>query len=177
MPASGNKAARWRVALAAVLVLAAVAVQGEEYLGRDAFLALAFGDEQAGMHTLWLTEESREAARSAVGWAPAALRLRYWRAGERTAWILEEIGKEQPITLGVVVLGGRIERVEVLAFRESRGWEIRYPFFTAQFSGLALAENDALSGNIDGITGATLSVRAVQRVARLALWLDRRVSS
>ena len=33
-----------------------------------------------------------------------------------------------------------------------------------------------LSGHIDGITGATLSVRAVDRVARLALWLDAQVS-
>ena len=75
----------------------------------------------------------------------------------------------------MVVAGERIERVEVLAFRESRGWEIRYPFFTDQFSGLTLAEDGYLSEHIDGITGATLSVRAVERVARLALWLDAQV--
>jgi hypothetical protein len=67
--------------------------------------------------------------------------------------------------------------IEVLAFRESRGWEIRYPFFTSQFSGLELADDGYLSESIDGITGATMSVRAVERVARLALWLDAQVES
>ncbi len=160
---------------AAILLLAAAVVSAEDYLDRDQFLGLAFGAAQPQMHTLWLTDETRDAARAAVGWAPKALRLRYWRAGERTAWILEEIGKEQPITLGVAVEDSRIARVDVLAFRESRGWEIRYPFFTEQFSGLALADDGYLSAPIDGITGATLSVRAVERVARLALWLDARV--
>jgi hypothetical protein len=164
-----------RTLLAAIVMMAAVAAVGEEYLGRDEFLALAFSDKPAQMQTLWLTDETRTAAKAAVGWAPAALRLRYWREGAGTAWILEDIGKDKPITLGIVVADKQIERVEVLAFRESRGWEIRYPFFTAQFAGLTLAPDGYLSDSIDGITGATLSVRAVERVARLALWLDAQV--
>ncbi len=165
------------IALASIVIMVAFSAYGEEYLGREAFLGLAFGDQQPQMHTLWLTEETRTAAKAAIGWAPAALRLRYWQAGERTAWILEDIGKDKPITLGIVVVAARIERVEVLAFRESRGWEIRYPFFTSQFSGLTLAPDGHLSHSVDGITGATLSVRAVDRVARLALWLDTQVHS
>jgi hypothetical protein len=171
----GKHSAGWRLAVAAILVMAAFSVVGEEYLGRDEFLSLAFGDSQPEMHTLWLTEERRASAKAAVGWIPVALRLRYWQSGERTAWILEDIGKHKPITLGISVVGSQIERVDVLAFRESRGWEIRYPFFTSQFSGLSLAEDGYLSDTVDGITGATLSVRAVDRVARLALWLDAQV--
>ena len=169
--------ASWRIGLAAIGVMAAFSVVSEEYLGRDEFLQLAFGDMQPEMHTLWMTADIKTAAKGAVGWVPVALRLRYWQAGERTAWILEDIGKDKPITLGVTVSGKQIERVDVLAFRESRGWEIRYPFFTTQFSGLSLAEDGYLSEPIDGITGATLSVRAVERVARLALWLDTQVGS
>ncbi len=175
MPYSGKRGTLRRAGLAAFLALWAFAASAEEYLGRDEFLRLAFGPAEPAMHTLWLTEGRRAAARDAVGWAPAALRLRYWQSGDRTAWILEEIGKEKPITLGVAVAGNRIERLEVLAFRESRGWEIRYPFFTGQFSGLTLAGDGDLSRPVDGITGATLSVRAVERVARLALWLDAQV--
>lgn len=176
MRRGGRFAAGGRLALAAALLAASATALGEQYLGRDEFLELAFGGAQPQMQSLWLTRETRVAATTAVGWAPAALRLRYWQAGERTAWILEDIGKDQPITLGVVVRQDAIERVEVLAFRESRGWEIRYPFFTAQFSGLSLATDGYLSRPIDGITGATLSVRAAERVARLALWLDAQVS-
>ena len=49
------------------------------------------------------------------------------------------------------------------------------PFFTEQFSGLTLADDGYLSAPVDGITGATLSVRATEKVARLALWLDAQV--
>lgn len=175
MPARGKRQAPWRGPLAAFLLMAAFAVVGEDYLGRDEFLHLAFGDTTPEMHTLWLSDDKRLGAKAAVGWVPAALRLRYWQAGARTAWILEDIGKDKPITIGIVVADNSIERVEVLAFRESRGWEIRYPFFTEQFSGLSLAPDGYLTDSIDGITGATLSVRAVERVARLALWLDAQV--
>jgi hypothetical protein len=175
MLARARPLALLRATLAAGLLLAAFSVAAEEYLGRDEFLHLAFGDTAPEMRTLWLTEETRAGAKAAVGWVPSALRLRYWQSGERTAWVLEDIGKDKPITLGIAVAGNRIDRVEVLAFRESRGWEIRYPFFTSQFSGLTLATDGYLSDSIDGITGATLSVRAVERVARLALWLDAQV--
>ena len=174
---SGKHNAYWRVAMAAIFLMAAFPVSGEEYLDRDDFLSLAFGENTPAMHTLWMTDETRLEAKAAVGWVPLALRLRYWRSGGRTAWILEDIGKEKPITLGITVEGERIQRVEVLAFRESRGWEIRYPFFTDQFNGLTLAPDGYLSDDVDGITGATLSVRAVERVARLALWLDAQVKS
>ncbi len=153
------------------------AAQAEQYLSREDFLAGAFGAASPSVETLWLTADQRAAAEAVVGWAPGGLRTRYWREGERTAWILEHIGKEKPITLGVTVEGDSIVSVAVLAFRESRGWEIRYPFFTEQFDGLSLAGDGKLSGPVDGITGATLSVRAVERMARLALWLDAQVGS
>ena len=49
--------------------------------------------------------------------------------------------------------------------------------FLAAIAGLSLAGDGYLSKHIDGITGATLSVRAAERMARLALWLDARVRS
>ena len=170
-----------RGTLAAILWIAAFSAfpaVAEEYLNRDDFLLLAFPDDhQPEMRTLWITEDIRTAAKAAVGWVPGALRLRYWQADTSTAWILEDIGKDKPITLGIAISAKRVQRVEVLAFRESRGWEIRYPFFTRQFNGLTLAPDGYLSQPIDGITGATLSVRATERMARLALWLDAQVQS
>ena len=164
-----------RIALAAILSMAAFFAYGEEYLARDEFLSLAFGEQVPEISSLWLTEQIRSGAKEELGMTPRGLRQRYWRMDSRSAWILEEIGKEKPITIGVVVNDGSIERVEILAFRESRGWEVRYPFFTAQFQGISLGADGYLSQHIDGITGATLSVRAVEKVSRLALWLDSRV--
>jgi hypothetical protein len=99
------------------------------------------------------------------------VRVRYWARGARTAWILEEIGKTQPITTGIVVDQGAIARIAVLVYRESHGWEVRYPFFTTQFKGATLSGTHQLDRSIDGISGATLSVRALTRLARVALLL------
>jgi Na+-translocating ferredoxin:NAD+ oxidoreductase RnfG subunit len=63
-----------------------------------------------------------------------------------------------------------------LAFRESRGWEIRYPFFTKQFDQVSLTQKQKLNKTIDNITGATLSVRAVRKLAQLALIYHARVT-
>ncbi len=163
--------------LAALFAFQAPGACAEEYLSRDAFLASAFDGREAEAKSLWLSADQRELALALVGWAPSGLRLRYWREGDRTAWILEHIGKEKPITLGVTVQGSEILNVAVMAFRESRGWEIRYPFFTEQFEGVSLSDGGKLSRHVDGITGATLSVRAVERMARLALWLDAQVDA
>ena len=103
------------------------------------------------------------------------MRVRYWGEARRSAWILEEIGKEEPITVGIVINQNRIELVKVLAFRESRGGEVRHPFFIDQFKGAGLRDDRQLDRSVDGISGATLSVRALTKLSRLALYLDGKV--
>ena len=125
--------------------------------------------------TLWLTGDLKPAIRSILEHDYPAARLRYWRAGQRTAWVLEEIGKEMPITVGIAVDNDAVERVRVLVYRESRGWEVKNPAFTAQFTGARLTPRQGLDRSIDGISGATLSVRALSRLTRLALLLHRHV--
>ena len=85
------------------------------------------------------------------------LRLRYWDNNTKRAWILEEIGRDKPITVGLVTSNGKIFDVKVLIFRESRGWEVRYPFFTDQFKDATLTTERNLDRKIDGISGATIS--------------------
>lgn len=118
---------------------------------------------------LWLTPVVKQRAAAILGHDYPGLRVKYWRQGDRTAWVLDEVGKEQPITLGVVVEQGQILNIEVLAYRESRGGDIRHGFFRRQFDHARLQAGDRLDRSIDGITGATLSVSAMTRVARLAL--------
>ncbi len=151
-------------------------VQATEYLSSSEFVGASLG-AQAEMRTLWLTKEHQRAARGILGHAYRGLRLRYWLSETRTAWIIGEIGKERPITIGVVIDNDRIEKVVILAYRESRGGEVRHPFFTGQFVGLFLREDGKLSARIDGIAGATLSVRSVSNVSRYALYLNRAIRS
>ena len=90
---------------------------------------------------------------------------------------LEEIGKEKLITMGFIVSNDELEKLRVLAFRESRGWEIKHQFFTDQFNKVRLQDDLQLDKTIDGISGATLSVRAAKKLARLALYYHRTVQS
>ena len=143
----------------------------EVYQAPDAFVAEMFGGSAPSAQALWLDQDLRAALKRVLGHTPG-IRVRYWAAGERTVWILEEIGKDLPITAGIAVEAGAIDEVRVLVFRESRGWEIKYPFFTKQFRTAELTSR-GLSQPIDGITGATLSVRAMKRMARAALLLHQ----
>ena len=159
-----------------ILVLglcAAAQAVGEVYQAPEAFVAEVFGTAPAP-RVLWLSREMQARASAILNHAPANLRQRYWSDGAKSVWILEEIGKEELITAGFVVSQGRIDHVRVLAYRESRGQEVRDPSFLKQFSGAALDQGDHLDRGIDGISGATLSVHAMERMARLALYFDRR---
>ena len=158
--------------------IAAVAATGEEagrYIESDVYVATAFAGAPPQASTLWVSGGLRGAIEQTLGHRFAALRVRYWDDGETSVWILDEIGKELPITIGVTVRDARITNVRVLEFRESRGWEVRYPFFTDQFHDTTLGTNGRLNRQIDGITGATLSVGAVTRIAQTALIFDEHI--
>ena len=148
------------------------AADEQTYLAPEAFLAEAFGTAPAPS-LLWITAEIQPEVEKILGHPPPRLRQRYWKDGAKTAWILEEIGKEEFITAGFVVANDRIEKARVLIYRESRGMEVRYPAFLKQFEGTQLAEKQRLSKRIDGIAGATLSVWAMERMARTALYFHR----
>ena len=152
-------------------VLAGPGGEAGRYLEADEYLQSAFSSAPPPAKTLWVTGDLRAGVERMLGHEFKSLRVRYWRDGDKSAWILDEIGKELPITIGVTVSDGAIENVRVLEFRESRGWEVRYPFFTDQFVEARLGQDEALDRRIDSITGATLSVNAVTRIARVALLL------
>lgn len=166
------------VLLTSVLTgFAGVAAARGVYQEPDAFLSETFSGNTPPAKALWITPALRDEVAGILGHPPNAMRIRYWADGGRTAWIVEEIGKEKPITTGIVVNDGSIERVKVLIFRESRGWEVRHDFFTEQFDGATLNGHRELDRPIDGISGATMSVSAVTRLARMVLLLDRTLAA
>lgn len=158
-----------------ILFLAAssCAIAAEQiYQEPDLFVAQALGSRLQS-RVLWLTRNMQAEVEKILGHPPPQLRQRYWSDGARSVWVLEEIGKEEPITAGFVVANDRIDHVRVLVYRESRGSEVRYPAFLKQFAGATLAADHRLSQIVDGISGATLSVSALERLARVALYFDR----
>lgn len=156
-----------------ILLTSARPLHAEEYLTQEAFLDSAFAHQSYKTEKLWLSADQKKTVQDILGHDFNNLRVRYSTASQTTAWILEEIGKERPIKIGVVVTDDKVRQVRILAFNESRGWEIKYPYFTDQFVNTALNPEFRLDRNIDGITGATLSVRAVTNITRLALYLHK----
>ena len=141
----------------------------------EEFLVQAFSGQVPKPTVLWLTGALKEEVASILGHKYPSLRVRYWRKGQRFAWVLEEIGKDRPITAGFITSDMRLEKVQVLAFRETRGGEIRFESFTRQFINASLKSSGQLDSHIDGISGATLSVNAMRKLAAMALLLTQHV--
>ncbi len=165
---------RLRAACLIYCVFLCVYAQADEqvYLAPEAFLGEAFGTTPPPT-MLWITAAIQPDVEKILGHPPSKLRQRYWSDGTKTAWILDEIGKEEFITAGFIINNDHIEKARVLVYRESRGGEVRYAAFLKQFEGAQLSDQRRLTKRIDGISGATLSVWAMDRMARLALFFHR----
>jgi len=82
------------------------------------------------------------------------------------------IGKFEKIDYAVALAAdGSVRAVRVLKYRESHGHEVAEPGWLAQFAGRTAQDPLKAGRDIDGITGATLSVvhlsEGVRRVTRL----------
>ena len=162
--------------LVCCLLLGAESAHSEQvYFSKESFLQLAFPASEPKSGVIWLTSQRKQVAKELLGHSPSELRVRYWSLNDRSAWILDKVGKEQPITIGVIVENDEIQQVEILVYRESRGGEVRHAFFKKQFVGAQLNNNIDLDRNIDGISGATLSVNAVTMVTKWALYLHEQI--
>jgi hypothetical protein len=160
------------VVLFIAMILPKLALAATVYETQAEFLDRAFNKSPPEPSVAWLSGERKLAVKQILGHDYPALRARYWCREGRSAWVLDEIGKDLPITVGVVVVDNYIESLRVLSYRENRGGEVATPSFTEQFDGSSLQGDSTLDTKIDGITGATLSVRALTRLATMALFLN-----
>ena len=95
---------------------------------------------------------------------------------KRNCWdyaaLTEEVGKYRPITFMVGVgTDLSIQEVAVLVYRESRGGEVRRTRFLRQYRGKDGEDPIRIDRDIINITGATLSVRALNYGVRKTLAL------
>jgi thiamine biosynthesis lipoprotein len=148
------------------------------YLTRDEALRNVMPQADAiREETVPLTDAQRDQIQELLGTRIRDVASTFW-IGEKDggtvgyALVLDVIGKEQPITFMVAVgLDGAILGVEVLAYRESQGSEIRSARFMRQFLGKTLAAPLKLHRDVDAISGATLSARSTAYAVKKALAL------
>jgi hypothetical protein len=157
-----------------LLVNSAATLAKGVYQTPEKFIQTALG-ELPKPKAVWLSKEDKATIADILQHPFNRLRLRYWQKEQQTVWVLDEIGKEKPITIGVHINKNKIVNLKVLTFRETRGWEVVHEFFTDQFKQASLTEDGQLTADVDGITGATLSVRALTKTAKLSLWLNNKV--
>jgi hypothetical protein len=142
------------------------------FLSKENFLKIAFEDDVPRRKGLRFKGEVKEIAQEIMGSNFKKIRMKYWRQDDKTAWILERIGKVKLITAGFIVENCRISSIHVLVYRETHGWEVKYPSFRDQFVGINMLDEFKLNKRIDGIAGATLSVNSMEKMARLALAMN-----
>jgi hypothetical protein len=83
---------------------------------------------------------------------------RVWKTGSGGVFVLDHvIGKHLYIDYAVSIEGGRVRRVDILAYRESYGGEVRSPSWLSQFVGKTNASPLKVGSDIRNISGATLS--------------------
>ncbi|MEE2657723.1 MAG: FMN-binding protein [Candidatus Latescibacterota bacterium] len=88
----------------------------------------------------------------------------------------EEIGKYRPITYAVAMTPGfRVTGAAILVYRESRGSEVRRSRFLRQYVGKDLSDPIRINRDIVNISGATLSVRALNFGVRKTLALTEQI--
>jgi hypothetical protein len=119
---------------------------------------------------IWIDKEKQNYINTQINPSQIKLSYRYWQKNNKTVWILNVIGKERNITTGVVVKDNSIALVEVITYRESRGGQVQHERFTNQYK--SKATNSNLAKEIDSISGATLSVNAISKQVKLALYLS-----
>ena len=91
----------------------------------------------------------------------------------------QEIGQHEYIDFATFFdARGKVTRVEVVAYREPYGEGIRSKRFRKQFVGRSASSGFRTGRDIDSITGATLSARAMSKaVRRASVILERAVLS
>ena len=149
------------------------------YLKPEEALKLAFkGSEEVVLEKKTLTPAQKAAAEKSGG---VPLDKTDWNfyvgrtSGHADGYALidHEIGKMDPITLMTVISPqGNVRSVEILVYRESQGSEVHEPRFLKQYEGKTLSSPLRPGQDIQNISGATLSVRAVSTGVRrdLAVW-------
>ena len=146
------------------------------FLTVDGALKTAFpGADRVERTDHAFTAAEKQRIEERLGWALAESSATVYEGfkGGKTmgrAVITQEIGRFKPITFMVKTdPDGKVDRVEILVYREAVGAEVRRRRFWGQFRGKTAQDGLRINRDIINITGATMSVQAVTAGVRKVL--------
>ena len=160
------------IAINLILILGLSTVQGKREPEELQFLEKMYNGTEQEKKRIIIKAPTKKILKKIMGENYRKAIFSYWVKDNKTIWILNSIGKYKPITAGFVVENCKIDSAHVLVYREQIGYEIKYPSFLSQMNGKKLRKDIKLNENLDNISGATLSVNSMDRMARIALLLD-----
>ena len=170
--------------VAAVCALVPARASGYAYFSEESLLS-SFFPGQAPERVPWHpTSTQREIFKAKVGYSPPVAEYTWFVVSEHDApvgyaLIDEQLGQHEPITFGVQLRpDATIERIEVMVYREMYGDGVRSERFRTQFVGLDFANPMRAGKEIQIVSGATISTRALSTGARrasalLSTWLGQ----
>jgi hypothetical protein len=180
MSAGGNPSfPAWTAAVAGLAVAPVQVVIATEYLSVEGAQKALFPKADTFTEVvLSLSPAQRDEVARRAGPQPPHRSLRVWKAmrgGELAgyAFVDEVIGREEFITYAAGIdAAGNLSPLEVLAYRESHGGEIRSEAWRRQFAGRGGLGQLRIRADIKNIAGATLSCEHVTEGVRwlVALW-------
>jgi hypothetical protein len=169
-------------ALAAGLACVPGSARAGAFYAKDEALALAFPDATAvEAKTVFLTEEQAATIRARTGTRPESMLFTYYvgrREGELLGYAVIDTHTVRTLPetfLAVLSPGGEVQQVILLAFYEPPEYKPSERWL-AQFAGRSLGGSDWRVGrDIHGITGATLTARAIPQALQKVLLLHEMV--
>ena len=138
------------------------------YLTQEQALKKAFPDADTLWQEVWTpTQQERRRIERRLGWRLGEIDFTIFQGQKNNrhqgyAIITNQIGLYKPITFIVhVKKDGRVGGVWIMIYRESRGGQIKRQRFLTQYKNKKTDSHIRLNRDIVGISGATLSVRAL----------------
>ncbi|MEO0203066.1 MAG: FMN-binding protein [candidate division WOR-3 bacterium] len=144
------------------------------YLTNEQALKLAFGNcESVKVFNLILSNDIKSVLKTKKLPLPLSDELNFHFGCDKVVLIDNVIGKHLPITFMVVLNkeNGKIEFVEILAYREPYGEEIRNKAFLSQFHNKNINDSLRVNKEIRNIAGATISVNSITYAIKRTLFL------
>lgn len=165
--------------LAFALLAPVPIVVAADYLGVEAAQKSVFPDADTFSEVVVSqSPEQLQALLTQAGPQPPHGTIRIWRATRNGVlmghmFVDEVIGRQNLITYAVGIdTDGALRNLEIMAYRESHGSEVRNPAWRAQFDHRRDLDQLRFRTDIKNISGATLSSEHVTQGVRwlLALW-------
>jgi len=126
-----------------------------------------------------LSDDQRKAIEDKSGVRQRWKKQAVWRAekaGQLLGWFIvdEVVGKHEFITYAAgLTPDGKVRGIEILAYRETHGYQVRNPEWRHHFEGKTLADPFKLEHDIPNIAGATLSCKNVTNGVKRLLALQQ----